>query len=167
MKKVVIGMVAVLSVLIIGAVALSNDDPAESQIESETAEIERAMPEFDESEEETSAEDKYVTTESSAVTTETTTEKATTTTTKPTTTTTKPATTTTRPTSATTRTTTAPVRNNSGYAQSGQNLGMTVYITETGKRYHYDPNCGNGTYYPATLDEALSLGLTPCNKCVK
>lgn len=42
----------------------------------------------------------------------------------------------------------------------------TVYITETGKRYHYDSNCNGGTYYASTLEEALSLGLTPCEKCV-
>lgn len=41
-----------------------------------------------------------------------------------------------------------------------------VYITKTGKRYHYDPSCNGGTYYESTLDEALRLGLTPCNKCV-
>lgn len=41
----------------------------------------------------------------------------------------------------------------------------TVYITETGSKYHYDGNCGNGTYYPTTLDKAQSMGLTPCAKC--
>lgn len=43
---------------------------------------------------------------------------------------------------------------------------ITVYITETGKRYHYENPCGNGTYYATTLSKAKSLGLTPCNKCV-
>lgn len=43
----------------------------------------------------------------------------------------------------------------------------TVYVTKTGKRYHYDNNCNGGTYYPSTLSEAQSRGLTPCNKCVK
>lgn len=42
----------------------------------------------------------------------------------------------------------------------------TVYVTKTGKRYHYDNNCNGGTYYPSTLSEAQSRGLTPCNKCV-
>ncbi len=42
----------------------------------------------------------------------------------------------------------------------------TVYITRTGKRYHYDNSCNGGTYYPSTLEEAKSRGLTPCNKCV-
>ena len=43
---------------------------------------------------------------------------------------------------------------------------MTVYYTKSGKRYHYANPCGNGTYYPTTLAEALSRGLTPCQKCV-
>lgn len=42
----------------------------------------------------------------------------------------------------------------------------TVYVTQTGKRYHYDNSCNGGTYYPSTLEEALSRGLTPCEKCV-
>ena len=42
----------------------------------------------------------------------------------------------------------------------------TIYITKTGKRYHYDPNCNGGTYYESTLEEALARGLTPCAKCV-
>ena len=43
----------------------------------------------------------------------------------------------------------------------------TVYVTKTGKRYHYDNNCNGGTYYLSTLADALAHGLTPCNKCVK
>lgn len=43
----------------------------------------------------------------------------------------------------------------------------TVYITPTGKRYHYDSNCNGGTYIRSTLQEALRRGLTPCNKCVQ
>lgn len=41
-----------------------------------------------------------------------------------------------------------------------------IYVTKTGKRYHYDPNCNGGTYYESTLEEAKRRGLTPCNKCV-
>lgn len=41
-----------------------------------------------------------------------------------------------------------------------------VYITRTGKRYHYDNHCNGGTYFPSTLQEALARGLTPCKKCV-
>lgn len=44
--------------------------------------------------------------------------------------------------------------------------GKTIYITPTGKRYHYDDNCNGGTYLESTLEEALSLNLTPCSKCV-
>ena len=42
----------------------------------------------------------------------------------------------------------------------------TIYVTRTGKRYHYDGNCNGGTYYATTLSDALSRGLTPCKKCV-
>ena len=45
--------------------------------------------------------------------------------------------------------------------------GNEVYITKTGKKYHYDGNCGNGTYYLTTLEDALRLGLEPCEKCVR
>lgn len=44
--------------------------------------------------------------------------------------------------------------------------GQQIYVTETGKRYHYDPNCNGGTYYEATLAQAMGRGLTPCEKCV-
>ena len=43
---------------------------------------------------------------------------------------------------------------------------ITVYITNTGKKYHYANPCGNGDYYPTTLDQALQQGLKPCGKCV-
>lgn len=42
----------------------------------------------------------------------------------------------------------------------------TVYVTKTGKRYHYNNHCNGGTYYESTLDDALGRGLTPCKKCV-
>lgn len=42
----------------------------------------------------------------------------------------------------------------------------TVYVTPTGKRYHYDGSCNGGTYIPSTLAEALRRGLSPCQKCV-
>ena len=50
-------------------------------------------------------------------------------------------------------------------AQQSQKNSRTVYITPTGKRYHYDNNCNGGTYMESTLDKALSMGLTPCKKC--
>lgn len=49
--------------------------------------------------------------------------------------------------------------------QEPEQQSRTVYITPTGKRYHYDGSCNGGTYIESTLDEALSLGLTPCKKC--
>ncbi|PCE02353.1 hypothetical protein CKY11_01370 [Enterococcus hirae] len=45
-----------------------------------------------------------------------------------------------------------------------QNNQQTVLITPTGKKYH-NRACGNGNYSPATLQEALSRGLTACEKC--
>lgn len=42
--------------------------------------------------------------------------------------------------------------------------GQTVYVTPTGSKYHTH-KCGNGTYSPATLEEAQARGLTPCSKC--
>lgn len=42
-----------------------------------------------------------------------------------------------------------------------------VYFTKSGKRYHYINNCGKGTYYECTIEEAKEKGLTPCKKCVK
>lgn len=44
--------------------------------------------------------------------------------------------------------------------------GRKVYKTPTGKKYHYDSNCNGGTYIETTMEEALSLGLDPCKKCV-
>lgn len=41
---------------------------------------------------------------------------------------------------------------------------QTVYITRTGSKYHTH-KCGNGTYFPASLSNAQSQGLTPCSKC--
>lgn len=42
----------------------------------------------------------------------------------------------------------------------------TIYITKTGKKYHYDPHCNGGTYYESTLAEAKRRGLQPCKKCI-
>lgn len=49
-------------------------------------------------------------------------------------------------------------------ADTGITNSQTVLITRTGSKYHTH-KCGNGTYYEATLDEALARGLTPCEKC--
>ena len=50
--------------------------------------------------------------------------------------------------------------------ESDNHKGRTIYITNTGKKYHYDNNCNGGTYFASTLDEALKRGLKPCSKCV-
>ena len=44
--------------------------------------------------------------------------------------------------------------------------GGGLYITRTGKKYHYDPNCNGGTYFSATWDQVRARGLKPCQKCV-
>lgn len=41
-----------------------------------------------------------------------------------------------------------------------------IYVTRTGKHYHFSGTCNGGTYYEATLAEAMGRGLTPCDKCV-
>ena len=43
--------------------------------------------------------------------------------------------------------------------------GSAVYRTPSGKRYHYDPDCGGKNSYRTTLQGAKSSGLTPCKKC--
>lgn len=51
-------------------------------------------------------------------------------------------------------------------AQNNQTnpIGETVLVTPTGSKYH-NHKCGNGTYTPATLEEAQGRGLEPCKKC--
>ncbi len=41
-----------------------------------------------------------------------------------------------------------------------------IYITQHGKRYHYDSTCNGGTYWQVPYDTAIGFGLTPCDKCV-
>lgn len=43
----------------------------------------------------------------------------------------------------------------------------TVYITPTGKRYHYLATCARGNAKAVTLAEAQSVGLTPCQTCIR
>lgn len=50
---------------------------------------------------------------------------------------------------------------------SGSNYSGTVYITPTGKRYHFLTSCGGKNSKATTLSDAKSRGLTPCNKCAK
>lgn len=44
--------------------------------------------------------------------------------------------------------------------------GQHIYVTEYGEKYHYSGSCNGGTYYEATLAEAMGRSLTPCDKCV-
>lgn len=41
-----------------------------------------------------------------------------------------------------------------------------VYITKTGKKYHYSYNCSDADFYECTLAEALEMGLESCGSCV-
>ena len=50
-----------------------------------------------------------------------------------------------------------------GYVETVQ-ADTTVYITRTGSKYHTH-KCGNGTYFTASRSSAISMGLTPCQKC--
>lgn len=51
-------------------------------------------------------------------------------------------------------------------AVANKTKGQHIYVTETGDKYHYSGTCNGGTYYEATLAEAMGRGLTPCDKCV-
>ena len=46
-------------------------------------------------------------------------------------------------------------------------VGSKVYRTPSGKKYHYDAECGGKNSYETTLEEATSAGLTPCSKCAQ
>lgn len=43
----------------------------------------------------------------------------------------------------------------------------TVYITPSGKRYHYKASCAGKNARGTTLSSAISSGYTPCQKCAK
>lgn len=48
-----------------------------------------------------------------------------------------------------------------------KSTGRTVYRTPSGKRYHYDQDCGGENSYSVSLDAAQNSGLTPCKKCAQ
>lgn len=45
--------------------------------------------------------------------------------------------------------------------------GSAVYRTPSGKKYHFDPNCGGKNSFQITLQQAKNAGLTPCQKCAQ
>lgn len=42
-----------------------------------------------------------------------------------------------------------------------------VYITKSGKKYHFSYTCGGNEYYECTLEQALKRGLEPCKRCTR
>lgn len=50
-------------------------------------------------------------------------------------------------------------------AAAAQTNSRMVYVTPTGKRYHYSASCAGKNATEATLDQATARGLTPCKKC--
>ncbi len=83
------------------------------------------------------------------------------TTTKPTT---KKETTTAKSTTTKKVTTTKPTTTKKVTENPEENI--KVYRTKTGKKYHYENPCGNGTYSEISLAEAKRIGLEACEKCV-
>ena len=43
----------------------------------------------------------------------------------------------------------------------------TVYVTPSGKRYHFSASCAGKNALPTTLSKAEEDGYTPCQKCAK
>ncbi len=110
------------------------------------------------------------TTAKEETTTETATTKQETTTTKPTTTRKEPATpkpTTTQKVTTTAKpTTTKKETTTTKPTTVDPESKITVYVTKSGEKYHYENPCGNGTYYAISLADAKSQGYTACEKCV-
>ena len=44
---------------------------------------------------------------------------------------------------------------------------LIVYITPTGKKYHYSSSCAGKNAIISTIDEAVELQKEPCKRCVK
>jgi hypothetical protein len=63
-------------------------------------------------------------------------------------------------------TTTEPTTEPTTTTKPTTTTGRTVYITPTGDKYHYLDGCGNGSYSPISLAEAIERGYGPCAKCV-
>ena len=58
---------------------------------------------------------------------------------------------------------------NTESSSSGSNnsQGKVIYATPSGKRYHFDPDCGGANSKQIDLESAKSSGLTPCKKCTQ
>lgn len=52
-------------------------------------------------------------------------------------------------------------------ASNDKKTSQGVYRTPSGKRYHFDAECGGENSYSVTMTEALDAGLAPCSKCAK
>ncbi len=62
-------------------------------------------------------------------------------------------------------------RSNSDIQSSPENdatyNSSSIYRTPTGKKYHFDIDCGGNNSYEVSLEEAKTLGLAPCSKCAE
>lgn len=70
-------------------------------------------------------------------------------------------------TSTTSSTSKAKSKSTSSKASSNKSYGQSVYVTPTGKRYHYSPTCGGKNSTASTLSAAQARGLAPCKKCAR
>ena len=52
-------------------------------------------------------------------------------------------------------------------SNENKNKSRTVYITPSGKRYHYSSACAGKNARATTKDQAKLQGFTPCEKCAK
>lgn len=54
-----------------------------------------------------------------------------------------------------------------GSSSSGSTRGSTVYVTPSGKRYHYSASCAGKNARATTLSSAQASGKTACAKCAR
>ena len=50
---------------------------------------------------------------------------------------------------------------------NSKNVHFGIYRTPTGKKYHFDAECGGKYSFAVTLEQATNSGLSPCSKCAK
>ncbi len=62
---------------------------------------------------------------------------------------------------------TVPNGNSGSQSNTNNTHGAKVYRTPSGKRYHFDPDCGGKNSYETTMEAAISARLTPCEKCAQ